>query len=80
MASSADIRMNQASVASDGSYVYAEAADGSLVKISKASLASLISLKLYSHSEQADTGKYLRQFSLVNFALLIALLLLYSLI
>jgi len=45
-----------------------------------ASLASLISLKLYSHSEQADTGKYLRQFSLVNFALLIALLLLYSLI
>lgn len=45
-----------------------------------ASLASLISLKLYSHSEQADTGKYLRQFSLVNFALLISLLLLYSLI
>ena len=38
MASTADIRMNQATVASDGSYVYAEAADGSLVKISKASL------------------------------------------
>ena len=45
-----------------------------------ASLASLISLKLYSHSEHSDSGKYLRQFSLVNFALLIALLLLYSLI
>ena len=42
MASTADIRMNQATVASDGSYVYAEAADGSLVKISKASLAILI--------------------------------------
>lgn len=45
-----------------------------------ASLASLISLKLYSHSEQADTGKYLRQFSLVNFLLLIVLLLAYSLV
>ena len=42
MASTADIRMNQATVASNGNYVYAEAADGSLVKISKASLASLI--------------------------------------
>lgn len=45
-----------------------------------ASLASLISLKLYSHSEHSHSGKYLWLFSLVNFALLIALLLGYSLI
>lgn len=45
-----------------------------------ASLASLISLKLYSHSEQSDSGKYLGLFSLVNFALLAALLLGYSLL
>ena len=45
-----------------------------------ASLASLISLKLYSHSEHSHSGKYLGLFSLVNFALLIALLLGYSLI
>ncbi len=45
-----------------------------------ASLASLISLKLYSHSEQSDSGKYLGLFSLVNFALLILLLLGYSLL
>ena len=45
-----------------------------------ASLASLISLKLYSHSEHSHSGKYLGLFSLVNFALLIALLLGYSLL
>ena len=45
-----------------------------------ASLASLISLKLYSHSEHADSGKYLGLFSLVNFALLFILLLGYSLL
>lgn len=36
-----------------------------------ASLASLISLKLYSHSEHSHSGKYLGLFSLVNFALLL---------
>ncbi len=45
-----------------------------------ASLASLISLKLFSHSEHSDSRKYLGLFSLVNFALLILLLLGYSLI
>ena len=40
-----------------------------------ASLASLISLKLYAHSENADTGRYLLKFSLVNFAMLALLLL-----
>jgi len=40
-----------------------------------ASLASLISLKLYSHSENANTGRYLLFFSLVNFAMLALLLL-----
>lgn len=45
-----------------------------------ASLASLISLKLYSHSEHSHSGKYLGLFSLVNFALLIALLLGYRLL
>ena len=42
MASSADIKMNEFATATDGAYIYAEAADGSQVKISKASLASLI--------------------------------------
>ena len=42
-----------------------------------ASLASLISLKLYSHSEHASTGRYLSLFSAVNFALLGLLLILY---
>ena len=55
MASSADIRMNQATIASDGSYVYAEAADGSLVKISKASLASLIKT-LIGEATNATSG------------------------
>lgn len=41
MASTADIRMNQVSVVSDGSYVYAEASDGSLVKIKKESFSKL---------------------------------------
>ena len=40
-----------------------------------ASLASLISMKIYSRSEGAHTGRYLAVFSVVNFALLILLLL-----
>lgn len=39
-----------------------------------ASLASLISLKLYSHSESADTRHYMLKFLLANFALLALLL------
>ena len=35
-----------------------------------ASLASLISLKLYSHSEHAHTGKYLLEFTVINLVLL----------
>ena len=35
-----------------------------------ASLASLISLKLYSHSDHAQTGRYLLEFTLVNLVLL----------
>ena len=38
-----------------------------------ASLASLISLKLYSHSEHAHTGRYLLVFTAVNLLLLILL-------
>ena len=45
-----------------------------------ASLASLISLKLYAHSEHASTGKFLALFSLVNFGLLALLLGLYQFI
>ena len=41
-----------------------------------ASLASLISLKLYSHSEHARTGRYLAEFSVVNLSLLLLLSLL----
>jgi Na+/H+ antiporter NhaD/arsenite permease-like protein len=43
-----------------------------------ASLASLISLKLYSHSENASTARFLKVFSAVNFSLLIALLVIYQ--
>lgn len=43
-----------------------------------ASLASLISLKLYSHSQHASTGKFLAMFSLVNFGMLALLLALYQ--
>ena len=43
-----------------------------------ASLASLISLKLYAHSEHASSGKFLGLFSLVNFSLLALLLGLYQ--
>lgn len=39
-----------------------------------ASLASLISLKLYSHSENARTGTFLLRFMLINLALLALLL------
>ena len=35
-----------------------------------ASLASLISLKLYSHSEHAHTGRYLLEFTITNLVLL----------
>lgn len=38
-----------------------------------ASLASLISLKLYSHSEDARTGRFLLEFTAVNLLLLLAL-------
>ena len=38
-----------------------------------ASLASLISMKLYAHSEHAQTGRYLREFTVVNVILLLAL-------
>ena len=41
-----------------------------------ASLASLISLKLYSHSEHANTGRFLAEFLAVNIALLLLLSLL----
>ena len=43
-----------------------------------ASLASLISLKFYSHSEHASMAKYMKTFLLVNMALLVCLLLLFS--
>lgn len=39
-----------------------------------ASLASLISLKLYSRSEGAESGRYMKLFLLLNFALLLLLL------
>ena len=38
-----------------------------------ASLASLISMKLYAHSDHAHTGRYLAEFTLVNLALLLLL-------
>ena len=38
-----------------------------------ASLASLISMKLYAHSDHAHTGRYLAEFTLVNGALLLLL-------
>ena len=38
-----------------------------------ASLASLISMKLYSHSEHAHTGRYLLEFTAVNLLLLLVL-------
>lgn len=39
-----------------------------------ASLASLISLKLYSHADGAQSGRFIRIFSVINFGLLILLL------
>ena len=45
-----------------------------------ASLASLISMKLYAHSEHAHTGRYLLEFTLVNLALLLILSLFRTLI
>ena len=41
-----------------------------------ASLASLISMKLYAHSDHAHTGRYLLEFTVVNAALLAVLSLL----
>ena len=38
-----------------------------------ASLASLISMKLYAHSDHAHTGRYLAEFTLVNLILLLLL-------
>lgn len=43
-----------------------------------ASLASLISLKLYTASKGSDTGRYMKTFLLVNVALLALLLIIYS--
>ena len=40
----ADMQMKQAAPANDGAYVYAEAADGSLVKIPKSALIPLLGL------------------------------------
>lgn len=45
-----------------------------------ASLASLISMKLYAHSDHAHTGRYLAEFSIVNLVLLLALSFLYKLL
>ena len=42
MAENLDIKMNQLHTATDGEYIYAEAADGSQVKIAKADLVELI--------------------------------------
>ena len=39
-----------------------------------ASLASLIAMKLYSHAEGANTGKFMRLFLIINFGLLALLL------
>ena len=41
-----DVRMNQFQEAEDASFIYAEAADGSQVKISKQSLASIIKTEM----------------------------------
>ena len=45
-----------------------------------ASLASLISMKLYSHTEQAQTGRYLLGFYLVNLLFLLVLSLAHTLL
>lgn len=37
-----DMRLNDKPIAKDGAYIYAEAADGSQIKISKADLASVV--------------------------------------
>ena len=42
MASSADKKMNEFATATDGAYIYAEAADGSQVKISRSDLVQVI--------------------------------------
>ena len=55
MASTADKHMNEFATATDGAYIYAEAADGSQVKISKASLASLIKT-LIGEATNATSG------------------------
>ena len=39
-----------------------------------ASLASLIAMKLYSHADGADTGKFMKLFLVINFGLLAVLL------
>ena len=38
-----------------------------------ASLASLISMKLYSHAPHAHTGRYLLEFTVINAVLLVLL-------
>lgn len=42
MASNADIKMNEFPAVTDGAYIYAEAADGSQVKISRSDLVQVI--------------------------------------
>jgi len=45
-----------------------------------ASLASLIAMKLYSHAEGANTGKFMKQFLAINFGMLAVLLAIASLL
>ena len=41
------MRLNDKPIAKDGAYIYAEAADGSQVKISKADLAAVVAEQMY---------------------------------
>lgn len=54
----ADKRMNQFTTATDGAYIYAEDADGSQVKLTKASLAnvlnSLLRLRCWIYTSNVD--------------------------
>ena len=54
----ADKKMNQFTTASNGSYIYAEAADGSQVKITKGNLANvlngLLRLRCWAYESNVD--------------------------
>ena len=54
----ADKKMNQFTTASNGSYIYAEAADGSQVKITKGNLANvlngLLRLRCWAYKSNVD--------------------------